>query len=117
MMVSLFLLALTFYIDFGADIWALIFILVFIAGFAISLGPVTWVLISELFPNRLRGKAMSVSIMFLWIALFLVSLFFPIMFDANQGLTFLLLAGICFLAFLFYLKYVTETKGKRLEDM
>jgi hypothetical protein len=76
------------------------------------------VLISELFPNRVRGAAVSVSVSALWIACFVLTYSFPIL---NRKLgaagTFWLYAGICAAGFLFVLKCVPETKGKTLEQI
>ena len=64
---------------------ALVFMLVYIAGFAVSWGPVTWVLFSEIFPNQIRGKAMALAVAAQWIANYLVSWTFPIL-DNNPYL-------------------------------
>ena len=76
-------------IALGADFWlggkgmvALVCMLVYTAGFAVSWGPVTWVLLSEIFPNQIRGKAMAVAVAAQWIANYLVSWTFPIL-DKN----------------------------------
>jgi MFS family permease len=114
---SLSLLALSgaFYYELNSTI-KLISILMYIAAFASSWGPVAWVLISELFPNNVRGKAMSMSIVFVWISCFFVSLFFPVLLEKIGGSnTFLLMAVICLLSLIFVLRFVKETKGKELE--
>ncbi len=117
MAISLLLLSIAFFMNWEG-IWKLIFILSFIGAFALSLGPVTWVLIAEIFPNRVRGKAMSVSIVFVWISCFVVSLFFPILCDKiGFGFTFLILSMISVVSFLFNMKFVIETKGKNLEEI
>jgi sugar porter (SP) family MFS transporter len=89
-----------------------------IALYGMSLAPVTWVLLSEIFPNRIRGLAMSVAVSSLWIACFLVTFSFPIM---NQRLgaagTFWTYALICFVGFVFIWRFVPETKGKTLEEI
>ena len=86
--------------------------------FSMTLGPVTWVLIAEIFPNRVRGQAVSISVSALWIACFLLTFTFPLL---NSGLgaagTFWLYAGICFAGFVFVLLRVPETKGKSLEQL
>ncbi|MPN31420.1 D-xylose-proton symporter [bioreactor metagenome] len=86
--------------------------------YAMSLGPVTWVLLSEIFPNAVRGVAMAVATAALWIASFLLTYTFPFL---NSGLgtggTFGLYAGICFAGFIFVLRYIPETKGKSLETL
>ena len=90
----------------------------FIASFAFSQGAVIWVLISEIFPNRVRGLALSISVGALWIACFLLTYTFPIM---NKALgasgTFWIYGGICALGFSFTYKMLPETKGKTLEEI
>lgn len=89
-----------------------------IAFYAFSLAPITWVLLSEIFPNRIRGAAMSIAVIALWIGCFTLSYSFP---SLNQGLgtanTFWLYGLICLAGFLFVLKVLPETKGKSLEDI
>ena len=88
------------------------------ACYSFSLAPVTWVLISEIFPNRIRGAAVSVAVSSLWIACFILTYTFPLL---NQALgpagTFWLYAGICAAGFVFILFCVPETKGKSLEQI
>ncbi|MCX6905743.1 MAG: MFS transporter, partial [Verrucomicrobia bacterium] len=86
--------------------------------YAMSLAPVTWVIISEIFPNRIRGTAMSIAVGFLWLACFLLTYTFPI-FNALLGpsVTFWIYAGICGVGFLFVLLRLPETKGKTLEQI
>lgn len=89
-----------------------------IGCFAMSLGPTTWVLISEIFPNRIRGLAVSISVSALWIACFLLTFTFPILNAALGGAgTFWLYAGICFAGLVFVSRFVPETKGKSLEQI
>jgi MFS transporter, SP family, xylose:H+ symportor len=89
-----------------------------IACYALSLAPVTWVLISEIFPNRIRGLAVSISVSALWTASFLLTFTFPIL---NRRLgsagTFWIYAAICVAGFLFVLMRVPETKGRTLEEI
>jgi sugar porter (SP) family MFS transporter len=95
-----------------------IFVLLAISMYAISLAPVTWVLISEIFPNKIRGAASSVAIISLWGAYFILVFTFPIL--AKKLGTFgpfYLYAVICFLGFLFIKKKVKETKGQTLEEL
>lgn len=89
-----------------------------IACYCYSLAPVTWVILSELFPNRIRGAAMSVSVVALWLGNFLLSQTFPKMYQ-SLGLArcFWVYAAICFLGFLFIWKRLPETKGKTLEEI
>ncbi|RZK66344.1 MAG: MFS transporter [Pedobacter sp.] len=95
-----------------------VFVLIAISMYASSLAPVTWVLISEIFPNHIRGLASSVAIVSLWGAYFILVFTFPILAEklGTYG-PFYLYAVICFLGFLFVLKKVRETKGKTLEEL
>ncbi|HVW97224.1 MAG TPA: sugar porter family MFS transporter [Mucilaginibacter sp.] len=98
--------------------WVSVFVLLAIAMYATSLAPVTWVLISEIFPNNIRGMASSVAIVSLWLAYFILVFTFPVLAE-NLGTygPFYLYAGICFAGFLFILFRVKETKGKTLEEL
>jgi SP family arabinose:H+ symporter-like MFS transporter len=117
MAISLLILSISFSYNLSSMI-TLTAILLFIASFSSTLGPVTWVVISELFPNNVRGKAMSASIVFVWITCFFVSLLFPILLEKiGGGNTFLVLAFFCLLSLLFNLKFTKETKGKELEEI
>jgi SP family xylose:H+ symportor-like MFS transporter len=95
-----------------------VFVLLAIATYGMSLAPVTWVLISEIFPNSNRGVASSVAIVSLWIAYFILVFTFPILAEklGTYG-PFYLYAGICFLGFFFVKAKVKETKGKTLEEL
>lgn len=96
----------------------LILTLCAIACYAMSLAPVTWVLISEIFPNRIRGLAISVSVSALWIASFVLTYTFPMIHESfGAANTFWLYAGICGAGFVFILARVPETKGKTLEEI
>lgn len=96
----------------------LLLVLAAIAIYALTLAPVTWVLLSEIFPNRVRGMAMSVGTLALWIACFLLTYTFPLL-NANLGASgsFLLYGIICALGFVFVLRSVPETKGITLEAL
>ncbi len=98
--------------------WISLFVLMAIATYAASLAPVTWVLISEIFPNKIRGTASSMAIVSLWLAYFVLVFTFPILASklGTYG-PFYLYAGICFLGFIFILTKVKETKGKTLEEL
>lgn len=89
-----------------------------IASYAMSLAPVVWVIIAEIFPNRIRGTAMSIAIGFLWIACFLLTYTFPI-FNTLLGPagTFWIYAGICLAGLVFVWGRLPETKGKSLEQI
>ncbi len=96
----------------------LLLVLAAIGCYAMSLAPVTWVVISEIFPNRIRGAAMSVAVSSLWIACFILTYTFPIL-NRNLGAagTFWLYGGICVAGFFFILLRLPETKGKTLEEI
>ncbi len=96
----------------------LIFILLYVASFAISLGPVVWVVLSEIFPNRIRGKATAIAAMALWAADYVVSQSFPPMLNsAGPAITFWIFGFMSLFTFLFTWRVVPETKGKSLEEI
>ncbi|HUU10156.1 MAG TPA: sugar porter family MFS transporter, partial [Phycisphaerae bacterium] len=102
--------------------WILVFILSYIACFALSVGPVTWVILSEIFPTKIRGRAMGVAVFCLWVANWIVSQTFPMLDDNawlvekfNHGFPFLVYAAFAVVLVLFMIIYVPETKGKTLE--
>lgn len=103
---------------------SLVAILTFIAAFAMSMGPVVWVMLAEIFPNSVRGTAMAIAVGAQWLSNAIVANSFPtinssvINQDAfNGALPYLLFAGFCLLAFLFAWRFVPETKGRTLEEM
>jgi SP family xylose:H+ symportor-like MFS transporter len=101
---------------------ALIAVVVYIAGFALSWGPVAWVMLSEMFPNAIKGKAMGIAVAAQWIANLLVSASFKVL-DGNSvlnamfnhGFAYWIYGGMSVLAAFFVLRYVPETKGRSLE--
>ncbi|MDQ0918396.1 sugar porter (SP) family MFS transporter [Paenibacillus sp. V4I5] len=96
----------------------LIFILLYVASFAVSLGPVVWVIMSEIFPNRIRGKATAIASMALWTADYIVSQTFPPMLgSAGPAVTFWIFGFMSVLTFFFTWRLVPETKGKSLEEI
>lgn len=105
-------------------VWLLAFLMLFMASFSISWGPVVWVLLSEIFPNRVRSLALSIAVFIQWGANFAVSQTFPMLVADeklnarfNGAFPFWLFAGFCVLAIVFVWKFVPETKNKSLEDM
>lgn len=89
-----------------------------IGTYAISLAPVTWVLISEIFPTKVRGMAISISVLALWVSYAILVFTFPIIASKMGAYTpFYFYAGICFAGFWFVKQKVKETKGKSLEDI
>ena len=96
----------------------LILVIVAIAIYAMSLAPITWVVLSEIFPNRIRGVAMSVATFSLWIASFILTYTFPILNDLLGAYgTFWIYSIICISGFLFVKSKLPETKGKSLEEI
>ncbi len=123
MAIFMFALGLSFYFQ-TIGIGALLFMLGYVACFAMSWGPVTWVLLSEIYPNRIRGRAMAIAVAAQWIANYLVSWTFPMMDKStfltnmfNQGLSYWIYGFMGILAALFIWKFVPETKHRTLEDM
>ncbi|MDR2627249.1 MAG: MFS transporter, partial [Dysgonamonadaceae bacterium] len=92
-------------------------IIVYAAFFMMSWGPICWVLISEIFPNTIRGKAVAIAVAFQWIFNYIVSSTFPPFYDFSPMAAYGLYGIMCILAALFVWKFVPETKGKTLEDM
>ncbi len=96
----------------------LLLVLAAIACYAMSLAPVTWVVISEIFPNRVRGQAMSIAVMALWAACFILTYTFPILNEClGASGTFWLYAGICAAGAVYIWLKLPETKGKSLEQI
>ncbi len=99
-------------------VWVLIGLILFVASFAVSLGPVMWTLLSEIFPNKLRGLA--ISIMGFWnsIVSFSVATLFPVQIEyLGSSNTYFIYAIFGFLTFLFVWRFIPETKGKSLEEL
>ena len=101
---------------------ALIAVIAYIAGFALSWGPVTWVLLSEIFPNIIKAKAMAIAVAAQWIANLLVSWSFKVLDGSsvlnamfNHGFAYWIYGGMSLLAVLFVIRFVPETKGRSLE--
>ena len=124
MAIGAFGVALTFG-KAGLEIVTMVSIMVYSASFMMSWGPICWVLIAEIFPNTIRGKAVAIAVAFQWIFNWIVSSSFVPMFnmrlgdDANFGhwFTYGLYGTICVIAAVFVWRLVPETKGKTLEDM
>jgi SP family xylose:H+ symportor-like MFS transporter len=123
MAVSMISLGTNFWLG-GKGMVAIVCMLVYTAGFAVSWGPVTWVLLSEIFPNQIRGKAMAVAVASQWVANYLVSWTFPIL-DKNpylvdhfkHGFAYWIYGAMSVLAALFMWRVVPETKGHSLEEI
>ncbi len=122
MAVSMFALGFSFYLD-KMGLLSLIFMLTYTAAFAMSWGPVTWVLLSEIFPNSIKG-AMSIAVAAQWIANLMVSWTFPMMNEStvltklfNHGFSYWIYGLMGLLAAWFVIKLIPETKGKTLEEI
>ena len=95
----------------------LVFIIIYTASFMMSWGPICWVLISEIFPNKIRGQAIAISVSAQWAANFFISSTYPPMMEFNSGGTYLFYGLMSVLSAFFVWKMVPETKGKSLEEM
>ena len=92
-------------------------VIVYAAFFMMSWGPICWVLIAEIFPNTIRGKAVAIAVAFQWIFNYIVSSTFPALYDFSPMFAYSLYGIICVAAAIFVWRWVPETKGKTLEDM
>lgn len=92
-------------------------VIVYAAFFMMSWGPICWVLISEIFPNTIRGKAIAIAVAFQWIFNYLISSTFPALYDFSPMFAYSLYGVMCLLAAVFVWRLVPETKGKTLEEM
>ena len=118
-MMGLMLMAVGLCFRFGyfQHYWVLIFMLLYVAAFGCTLGAVVWVYLSEMFPNRIRGIAMSVATLALWLADFAVNYSFPVLTGkVGSSGTFFVYAAFCGIAFVYILRRVPETKGRSLEE-
>jgi MFS family permease len=96
----------------------LILVVSAIACYSMTLAPVTWVILSEIFPNRIRGGAMAISVFALWFGCLTLIFFFPILHDAlGAHGAFWMFAGICTMGLLYIFTHLPETKGQSLEDI
>jgi sugar porter (SP) family MFS transporter len=93
-------------------------LVVFIASFAFSMGPVVWTLISEIYPNRVRGRAIAVATAVNWFSAFIVAQFFLSIVDAiGESTTFFIFSAFCVVTYVFVWRWVPETKGRSLEEI
>jgi sugar porter (SP) family MFS transporter len=107
------------------DRWMLVFIILYVVCFGLSVGPVTWVILAEIFPTAVRGRALGLATFFLWMADYAVTQTFPIL-DAkdswfvrhfNHAFPFYIYAGFCLALLVVLWRLVPETKGKSLEEI
>ncbi|GAB3540403.1 D-xylose transporter XylE [Pontibacter brevis] len=116
MAIGMFAIAgLSYYEVIG--IGTLVFIIIYTASFMMSWGPICWVLISEIFPNKIRGKAVAVAVAAQWAANFFISATYPSMMEFSGAATYGFYGLMSVLSFLFVWKMIPETKGKSLEEM
>jgi SP family arabinose:H+ symporter-like MFS transporter len=115
---SLIIIGALFGLGITSGPWILIFILAFIACFAFSFGPVCWVVVGEIFPNAIRGKAMALATLSLWVGNFLVGQLTPLMLEGlGSSWTFWLFALCCSPALWLTWRLIPETKGRSLENI
>lgn len=118
MVIFLFLIGGVYHLQLEKGPWLLLSILGFIACFGASLGPIPWVIMSEIFPNKARGIAMSVSVLLLWLSIVAITQFFPMLLESIGGAyTYWLFMGNALVLLLFIWKKMPETKGKTLEEI
>jgi len=98
-------------------IGTLVFIIIYTASFMMSWGPITWVLISEIFPNKIRGRAVAVAVVAQWAANYFISSTYPAMMEFSGAVTYGFYGLMSILSFVFVWKMVPETKGKTLEEL
>ena len=123
MAVSMFTLGMIFFLQ-QKGLMALLAMLCYVASFAMSWGPICWVLLSEIFPNKIRGQAMAIAVAAQWVSNYLVSWTFPMMDKSSflnqyfhNGFAYWIYCLMAILSALFMWKFVPETKGKTLEEM
>lgn len=95
----------------------LIFIIIYTASFMMSWGPITWVLISEIFPNKIRGRAVAIAVAFQWAANYFISSTYPAMMEFSGAMTYGFYGVMSILSAIFVWRMIPETKGKTLEDL
>ncbi|RYY88007.1 MAG: MFS transporter [Chitinophagaceae bacterium] len=123
MLVALSVVGIASYSGSGG-VWMLPVLLLFMASFSLSWGPVVWVLLSEIFPNSVRSLALSIAVFIQWAANFVVSQTFPLLTGSAQlkerfhgAFPFIVFAVLCAFALLFVFRFVPETRKKTLEQM
>lgn len=118
--ISLAVIGILFYKNITEGPWILLFILVFISSFAFSFGPVSFIVISEIFPTAIRAQAVSLGILSMWVANFFVGQMTPLMLQSSSwgpAATFWTFAVLCSPALYLTVKLIPETKGKSLEQI
>lgn len=115
--VSLFLMGQAFPHAEKSGVLLLVYTLSYVSWFSVGMGGIYWVVVSEIFPNRVRGRAMALSVVFLWSGNFLVAQFFPFLLSTLQSQVFNVFAFCSLLCLVFIIRFVPETKGRTLEDI
>ena len=106
-----------FYIG-GGGIGLLVGILAFVAAFAMAMGPIPWIIISEIFPGRIRGRAVSVGVFAIWVSCYVVAQTFPVLQKTiGAAFTFWIYAACSLAGFVFVTLFLPETKGRTLEEI
>jgi SP family xylose:H+ symportor-like MFS transporter len=123
MMIGLSILGITIYTQ-AMGIISLLGVMLFVGSFAMSMGPVVWVVLSEMFPNKARSLAMSIAVGAQWLFNGIVANSFPVVnrseinqVEFNGALPYFVFAFFCVVAFIFVWKLMPETKGKTLEEI
>ncbi len=115
---SLIMVGIMFQAGMDSGIWVLVFILLFIASFAYGFGPMVWVLLSEIYPTKIRGRAIAIASLSLWMANVIVGQVVPwLLENVGASWTFWIFALLCTPAIWITVKKVPETKGRSLEDI
>ena len=118
MAVSLALIGAAFQLGMSQSPWLLLLILLFVASFAMSLGPVVWVMIAEIFPIGIRGQAMAIATAVVWLSCIVVTQTFPMLVEGiGNAATFWIYGALSIVTFVFVLVAVPETKGRSLEEI
>ncbi len=115
--VSLFALGGAYALGQLKGLLALVFILTYVASFAVAMGPVVWVVLAEIYPTRVRGTAMSIATLCLWTACFVVSQTSPWLQEHLAGYSFFIYGVMCIVSIVFVSLAVPETKGMTLEQI
>ncbi|SIS74980.1 MFS transporter, SP family, arabinose:H+ symporter [Alicyclobacillus vulcanalis] len=118
MAIFMALMGLTFYLHVHNGFWLVLFIMGFTAAFSVSMGPIPWIMIPEIFPNHLRARAAGIATIFLWGANWAIGQFTPVLLNNVGGsYTFWMFAVINVLGVIFVSVLVPETKNRSLEDI
>jgi sugar porter (SP) family MFS transporter len=117
MFISLIAVGILFLLEKTSGVLIMTFILTFITSFAIGYGPVIWVLLAEIYPTKIRGRAMSVATLAIWVGTAIIGQVVPWMLDTLTPAGTFFVFAICCIPVPFILKKVPETKGLALEDI